>query len=446
MRISQLTGEEIKLEDLHLIPDVDGVIRFGSPSYDNGWLLVPIHPERPGDGSFTVLHANGETVGMHVLAVSRTLTIYDRVNGGFTGDTMVLIAMSVYCLIVGAVMMYTFVRTKGPDLYAQLTIYFAGFSLFAFCTGFSILRVMVLHLRDPFNYSMLSVISAITDAGERYMRMTLPLVVAFAVAMAVSNIALLLHERLRVQNALGIVAAVLLLAGEAVALWLIREDFSGSDTEYHIRQTVLHVYTTVFVYFECMLAGSVIAGIRSARYNPLPVKDFIIILGCHFRKDGSLPPLLRGRADRAVAFWKDQKAKTGAEAWIIPSGGQGEDETMPEAEAISRYLVSQGIPDRLILKEDRSRSTEENMAFSKEIIQAVRPEGSVIFSTTNYHVFRSGILAAQAGLRAEGIGSKTKWWFWPNAFLRRPSGPKMETGTAVPRSAHSVFQRHDMDS
>ena len=42
----------------------------------------------------------------------------------------------------------------------------------------------------------------------------------------------------------------------------------------------------------------------------------------------------------------------------------------------------------------------------------------VVFSTTNYHVFRSGIFSAQAGLNAEGIGSKTKWYFWPNAFIR----------------------------
>ena len=48
--------------------------------------------------------------------------------------------------------------------------------------------------------------------------------------------------------------------------------------------------------------------------------------------------------------------------------------------------------------------------------------GSVVFATTNYHVFRSGMLAASAGLDAEGIGSRTVWWFWPNAFLRECIG------------------------
>ena len=28
------------------------------------------------------------------------------------------------------------------------------------------------------------------------------------------------------------------------------------------------------------------------------------------------------------------------------------------------------------------------------------------------------MFSAEAGLRAEGVGSRTKWWFWPNAFIR----------------------------
>ena len=31
-------------------------------------------------------------------------------------------------------------------------------------------------------------------------------------------------------------------------------------------------------------------------------------------------------------------------------------------------------------------------------------------------------LRLQAGLSAEGIGGKTNWWFWPNAFMRECAG------------------------
>ena len=62
------------------------------------------------------------------------------------------------------------------------------------------------------------------------------------------------------------------------------------------------------------------------------------------------------------------------------------------------------------------------MAFSKRIIEEQNPRGKTVFATSSYHVFRSGLWARLAGLTAEGIGSKTKWWFWPNAFMRETVG------------------------
>ena len=40
------------------------------------------------------------------------------------------------------------------------------------------------------------------------------------------------------------------------------------------------------------------------------------------------------------------------------------------------------------------------------------------FFTTNYHEFRSGIYARRVKMRAEGICSPTRWYFWPNAWVR----------------------------
>ena len=42
----------------------------------------------------------------------------------------------------------------------------------------------------------------------------------------------------------------------------------------------------------------------------------------------------------------------------------------------------------------------------------------MVFATTNYHMLRSGILAHKAGLDAQGIAGDTKWYFWPNGFIR----------------------------
>ncbi len=70
--------------------------------------------------------------------------------------------------------------------------------------------------------------------------------------------------------------------------------------------------------------------------------------------------------------------------------------------------------------EDRSTSTEENMKFAIGLIceKSGKAEPKLAFATTNYHVFRAGVLASEQGILAEGIGSKTKRYFRINAFVR----------------------------
>ena len=85
---------------------------------------------------------------------------------------------------------------------------------------------------------------------------------------------------------------------------------------------------------------------------------------------------------------------------------------------MKRYLLECGVPEERILEEGRSTDTYENMKFSKEKIWSVNSSGKVAFSTTNYHVFRSGLYARRVKMRAVGMGSDTKWYFWPNASVR----------------------------
>lgn len=58
------------------------------------------------------------------------------------------------------------------------------------------------------------------------------------------------------------------------------------------------------------------------------------------------------------------------------------------------------------------------MNFSIAKINEVNKKGNIIFSTTNYHVFRSGVIANNQGIDCEVIGSKTKWYFYTNALIR----------------------------
>lgn len=126
-------------------------------------------------------------------------------------------------------------------------------------------------------------------------------------------------------------------------------------------------------------------------------------------------PLLRGRIDKALELWKAQ----GAHAILIPSGGQGSDEVISEAEAMARYLSSRGVPQDSILLEDRSTTTMENLLFAKHLLEArVLGAYRCAFVTSDYHVFRTSLYASKVGLKGDGIGSKTAGYYFPTAFIR----------------------------
>ena len=397
------------------------VLQTGEIEYGPGYARIRIYPEARGETD-VIFGTDTISGDYHFMKVGRLRTVYDLNTGNFTGDSAVLIGVTLFWLLVGAIMVWHFFQAKGTAFYDYGTIYYAGFFLFALATGLTMLSVTVSHILHPENYSMYSAYNAICSASTNYMMMSTPVLLLFAGAVIISNIALLRHERPRPQNVLGLLVGVLLVIGEAIGWYLFTRDFMGSEWEGRIDRTLKNTYATAFIYCQCMLTGAVICGFKAARHVPAADKDYIIILGCWFRKDGTLPPLLKGRADRALEFSRMQLEESGKEAVFIPSGGQGRDEPKPEAEAIRQYLLSRGIEDRRILPEDKSGNTLENMTFSGRIIRESGTDGKTVFATSSYHVFRSGLWARQSGLAAEGIGSRTKWWFWPNAFIRETAG------------------------
>lgn len=396
--------------------------RLGPVSLRRESLAVRVYPGQAGEAEIELKDRAGSVIHNVWLRISPLGTVYDLQTSGFSGDSVFLIVVTLFWLAVSAVMCWHFYQRKGPAFYSYLTIFYAGVSIFTLVTGLVMVVVTSRHIIHPEVFSMMDGYSAINSASVHFIMLTTPVILAFAAAMIVSNVALLRHERVRLQNFLGILIGLALIAGNAVGWVLFTRDFSGPEMKGRIQNTLNNTYATVFAYFECILAGSVICGVKAARHQPSMDRDFIVILGCWFRKDGTLPPLLRGRVDRAIEFWRGQKESTGKVAIFIPSGGQGRDETMPEAEAMRKYLLSQGIPPAVIHPEPQSANTYQNMAFSKRIIREINPAGRTVFATTNYHVFRSGVWASQAGLTAEGIGGRTKWWFWPNAFMRECIG------------------------
>lgn len=146
-------------------------------------------------------------------------------------------------------------------------------------------------------------------------------------------------------------------------------------------------------------------------------QDFIIVLGSRLIGD-KVPPLLASRIDKAIEFYNKQAIVSNPPK-IIFSGGQGSDEKISEALGMQKYAIEKGIPEEDTIVEEKSISTFENMKFSKKIMEDLNPSSyNSIFVTNNYHLLRAGIYAKLAGLKSQGIGSKTAKYFLPNAIIR----------------------------
>ena len=331
------------------------------------------------------------------------------------------VTVAVYCLFAALLLLYSFREQIRYNPYSYNTIFYFGFALFSFFVMIIYILLTVQLSQIPEGQAVSNILHYLTNSPKNFILFTSPFILAFSGALCVSNLSLIRHEGLRPVNLLGILLSFLLVAG-AVFLYAFDYAVSGSVTEVMIHDLVTNVLAVVYLYFECMLIGVIVADAFAARYEPEKNIDFLIILGCALRSDGTPKPLLRGRIERAISFYEKQKEQTGRELTFIASGGQGADEVVAESTAIRSYLIERGIPEDRILEENRSTSTFENMKYSKEIIQGIEPNANVAFSTTNYHVFRSGLFARRVKMRAVGMGAKTKWYFWPNAAVREFAG------------------------
>ena len=336
---------------------------------------------------------------------------------------MICILLDVYFLVVIILLISAFFKQLQYNPYSYNTIYYAGFALFLLSVLITHIFLTVRMIRHPEIYFVApgqqfdNIAYVLLDSARNYMLLSAPFILVFSVALCISNIALIRHEGKRFVNILGIILSFLMVGGE---LFLYRFEYyvSGSLAQVRAHELIGNLFASVYLYFECMLIGAMIAKAIAARYEPDPDKDFLIILGCGMRKDGTPSPILRGRIDKALDFRRRQLAQTGKDLVFVTSGGQGPDEVVSESACMKQYLMQQGIPEEQIIGEDRSTSTFENMKYSKEKIWAENPDGKVAFSTTNYHVFRGGLYARRVKMRAVGMSSGTKWYFWPNAAVR----------------------------
>ena len=177
----------------------------------------------------------------------------------------------------------------------------------------------------------------------------------------------------------------------------------------------------VFIFYSYFIFGFAFAGfmLYSILYLFIPKKkhyDFIIIHGAGLLDGERVTPLLKRRIDKAVEAYHNSK---NPHIKIIASGGQGGDEKISEAQAIINYLLEEtDVPQDAIILEEQSRTTYENLLFSKELGEKLIAKPQFLFVTNDYHVFRTSTYARKLKMKGDGLGCRTAGYYIPSAFIR----------------------------
>lgn len=165
-----------------------------------------------------------------------------------------------------------------------------------------------------------------------------------------------------------------------------------------------------------LLAAFVIYGAVYARRPPRPGMDAIVVLGS--RVFGHrVPPLLAARIDRGLEVLTAETAQ-GRRPLLVLSGGQGPDEDAPEGVVMAEYAVQSGAEQELVRVEGLSRTTEENLTLSRDLLREEGLGTSLVVATNDYHAFRAAIIARELGIDAQVIGAPTARYYFPSAVLR----------------------------
>ena len=218
---------------------------------------------------------------------------------------------------------------------------------------------------------------------------------------------LTLSVQLNIGNATGIGIAVLLFF---YALFMPKMHFIIRKW----KQQRKWIYRSVI---SSLLLIGVIAMIESicmiwAATNAPDEKATVVVLGC--RVYGENPSLsLVERLDAAYEYLVEKE-----EAVCILSGGQGDGETISEAECMYRYLTERGIAKERLYKEENSTNTRENLLYSKELIEQYGLYPKIAIVTSEYHQYRAGQIAKSLDLDYGAVSGHTVFWLFPTYYVR----------------------------
>ena len=145
-----------------------------------------------------------------------------------------------------------------------------------------------------------------------------------------------------------------------------------------------------------------------------------VVLGCRVYGERASLSLVE-RLEAAYDYLEEHP-----EAACVVSGGQGDGENISEAECMYRWLVARGVDANRIYKEGQSTSTDENIKFSKQIIEENGLDADIAIVTSEYHSYRASVIAKKYDLSYGTASGQTAMWLFPTFYVRELYGILVE--------------------
>jgi uncharacterized SAM-binding protein YcdF (DUF218 family) len=135
-----------------------------------------------------------------------------------------------------------------------------------------------------------------------------------------------------------------------------------------------------------------------------PRVDAIVVLGAA-QYDGRPSAIYEARLEHALDLWSD-----GVAPLLVFTGGKEEGDRFTEGGSGARWALARGVPSAAVLTEERSRTTYQNLAGAKRLLERHHPAGGrqrIVVVSDPFHMFRAVRQAADLGMDAYPSPTRT---------------------------------------
>jgi len=166
-----------------------------------------------------------------------------------------------------------------------------------------------------------------------------------------------------------------------------------------MRRVLLGLLVLVLAYFA--VTTTLVA--RWMGKDERPRVDAIVVLGAA-QYDGRPSAIYEARLEHAVDLWRDQVAPL-----LVFTGGKEPGDRFTEGGSGARWARERGVPGSAVLTEERSRTTYQNLAGARRLLERRDPGGRhrIVVVSDPFHMFRAVKQAADLGMDAYPSPTRT---------------------------------------